>query len=212
MALQLVGNKLTEDDIELLKLAEERKGLYKCIKDENLDQQERQDLFKKYQVINRKIKDIAYTSAGIFDDARFGHLRKGSELNLGLLKEWRSRKMAEQKKEELKRKKENEEKESKKEPESLSSLMAKLEDILKEKELAVFTKIHSKGKKHEVIADELDITKKYSYCLLSEARRKIKEWYDLDKVAEILEETNVSSSEFEELKKDQEATPEEQPR
>jgi hypothetical protein len=54
----------------------ERKGLYKCIKDENLDQQERQDLFKKYQVINRKIKDIAYTSAGIFDDARFGHLRK----------------------------------------------------------------------------------------------------------------------------------------
>ncbi|MCF8012561.1 MAG: hypothetical protein K9L56_14925 [Clostridiales bacterium] len=197
MKAKLIGSNLVDEDIELLELEEKRRKLAK------------NDFTKKdwdqYKKIKQQIKEIAYTPAGIFDDARFGHLRKGSELNLELLKEWRSRKMAEQKKEELKRKKENEEKESKKEPESLSSLMATLEDTLKEKELTVLTKIYCEEKKHEEIADELDISKKYSYCLLSNARKEIEEKYDLEKVVEMLEEADVSELEIKKVEAQKEA-------
>ena len=191
MAVRLVNNYLTDKDIELLKLEEKKRELYNRIKnDTDLGQDEKQKLFKWYKQLRDEIKEIAYMSTGLFNDAEYGHLLKGNKLNLGLLQKWKVMNVEELTTEEL---------------------AEELNDILKEKEFAVFTKIHE-DKSHEEIANELDITKEYSYCLLSEGRRKIKDLYDLDKVAEMLEETNVSSSEFEEVKKDQEATPEEQPR
>ena len=184
MAVRVVNNYLTDKDIELLKLEEKKRKLYNRIKnDTDLGQDEKQKLFKWYKQLRDEIKEIAYMSAGLFNNAEYGHLLKGNKLNLGLLQKWKAMNVEELTTEEL---------------------AEELNDILKEKEFAVFTKIHE-DKSHEEIANELDITKKYSYCLLSEGRRKIKDKYDLDKVIEMLGKifTDNNDSETEEEPEEQ---------
>lgn|GEM_PF-3301287 len=176
MAVRLVGNKLTDDDIALLKLVEKKKQLYDYIKKGDLDQEQKQKLFAEYKEIRKKIKDKAYTPAGIFDDTKFGHLRKGGSINLELLKEWRMRKVEKMTTEEL---------------------VVELKSILNEKEFKAFVKSNIEEKHYKEVAAELDISDSYSCTLKKNAESKIKKKYDVDKVIEKLEDANFSIEEEE---------------
>jgi len=174
VAVRLVGNKLTDEDIALLKLVEKKNQLHDYIKKGDLDQEQKQKLFAEYKEVRKRIKDKAYTPAGIFDDTKFGHLRKGGSINLELLKEWRMRKVEKMTTEEL---------------------VVELKSILNEKEFKAFVKSNIEEKHYKEVAAELDISDSYSCTLKKNAESKIKKKYDVDKVIEKLEDANFSIDE-----------------
>jgi predicted DNA-binding protein YlxM (UPF0122 family) len=185
MVVRVDNNYLTDKDIELLKLEEKKRELYNRIKnDTDLGQDEKQKLFKWYKQLRDEIKEIAYMSTGLFNDAEYGHLLRDRKLNLELLKEWRLNQMEEMTAEEL---------------------IENMKGLLSEKEFSVFIKFFLEYKGYEEIIDEMDISKSYGYDLKSRAKKKIKDKYDLDKVIEMLGKifTDDNDSETEEEPEEQ---------
>jgi len=177
LAVQLVGNKITKQDINLLQLEEKKRKLNRqIVRNEELSYKEKQKLFQKYKQIKRRIKEIAYTPVGLFNDTQYGHLLRDGKLNLDLLKEWRLNQVEEMSAEELPK---------------------KLKRILSKKEYCCFLGVNRDNKTQAEMARELDVAQGTVSYYMKQARRKIKKKYDLNEVVEMLEEVEVRDNSIE---------------